>query len=72
MKHHLKSFIMQGLGNVNASMDLQPYLDYHATLAASTLIISFSKENSFLFKYHKIVKRNIEFSRKFYLLNFKN
>jgi hypothetical protein len=50
MKHHSKSFIMQGLGNVNAGMDLQPYLDYLASLAASTLIILFSKENSFPFK----------------------
>jgi hypothetical protein len=47
MKHHSKSLIIQGLGNVNACMDLQPYLDYPATLATPTLIILFSKKNLF-------------------------
>jgi hypothetical protein len=49
MKGHSKSFIIQGLGNVNACMDLQPYLDYPTTLATSTLIILFSKKKIFSF-----------------------
>jgi len=50
MKSHSTIFIIQGLGNVNACMDLQPYLDYPTTLKTSTLIILFSKKKSFLFE----------------------
>jgi hypothetical protein len=53
MKHHSKSFIMQGLGNVNADMDLQPYLDYLATFGSFNINYIIFKRKFFSFQITK-------------------